>query len=150
MNILLQKIECDPRVVDKAPYIDTVASYSDCVARTPLSIMNPVISLECSAADAEAANYCYLESKFFFITDRTAGPNGVWTFQLRTDVLFTYRAGIRASTGIVSRNTDFYNMYIQDAKVPVMAKKIQSFQKFPSTPLTTSGGSIILITAGGI
>lgn len=150
MEILLQKIECDPRVVDKAAFIDTVASYSDCVCRTPLSVMNPIVTLECSATDAEAANYCSLEGKFFYITDKTANPNGIWTFKLHTDVLMTYRFAINTASGIVSRNKDFYNMYIPDPKIPVMAKKVLNFQKFPSTPLTTEGGSIILITAGGI
>ena len=116
-------------------------------------LVHPQIKIEVSdPANVEAANYFSISGEIvrhFFITEKKSITNNLWIISGKADLRYTWATAIKASTGIVARNQNYYNMYIPDPKIPVMAKKTTNVYRFSNTPLSKSTGDIILITAGG-
>lgn len=134
MNITLMNTESPNNMIDKT--VTIVADYTGAVARVNLSVENPVLILEESVANIMSANYCYIAEfhRYYFITDKTADVNGVWTISLKVDVLESFKNDIYQLKGIVQRQKDNYNMYLKDDKIPVDCRKAISYRKFPSSP----------------
>lgn len=134
MNITLMSTESPNNMIDKT--VTIVADYTGAVARVNLSVENPVLILEESVVNIMSANYCYIAEfhRYYFITDKTADVNGVWTISLKVDVLESFKNDIYQLRGIVQRQKDNYNMYLKDEKIPVDCRKAISYRKFPSSP----------------
>lgn len=134
MNITLMNTDSPNNMIDKT--VTIVADYTGAVARVNLSVENPVLILEESVANIMSANYCYISDfgRYYYITDKTADVNGVWTISLKVDVLESFKNDIYQLKGIVQRQKDNYNMYLKDDKIPVDCRKAISYRKFPSSP----------------
>lgn len=116
-------------------------------------LVNPQIKIEVSdPANIESANYFSISGdivRHFFITEKKSITQKLWIITGKADLRYTFADAIKASTGIVSRNENYYNMYLKDEKIPVMAKPAQSLYKFAHTPFYRNVHEILLITAGG-
>lgn len=116
-------------------------------------LVNPQIKIEVSdPANVESANYFSISGdivRHFWITEKRSITNNLWVITGKADLRYTFADAIRASTGIVSRNENFYNMYLQDERIPVMAKPAQAMYKFSNTPFSRNVHEVLLITAGG-
>ena len=103
-------------------------------------------------ASVEAANYFSISGEIvrhFFITEKKSITNNIWEISGKADLRYTFADAIKASEGIVARNENFYNMYLNDSQIPVMSKPAQSVYNFGSTPFLRNVHEIVLITAGG-
>ena len=117
-------------------------------------LVRPTIRVEVSdPASVEAANYFSISGEIvrhFFITEKRAITNTLFEISGKADLRYTFADAIKSSSGIVARNENFYNMYLNDAKIPVHAQKPMSIYQFSGQPFTLGAGTIILMTAGGL
>ena len=114
-----------------------VGGYSGTM-RAAISALRPVIDVEIEDATTTVmkANYAYIQTfdRFYFIRNKTALNNKLWRFELETDVLMSFRQEIRQLEAVVERQSNNYDMYLTDPKIPVDCRKAISYRKFPSSP----------------
>ena len=119
--------------------------------RAAISALRPVIDVEIEDATTTVmqANYAYIQTfdRFYFIRNKTAINNKLWRFELETDVLMSFRQEIGKLEAVVERQTDNYDMYLPDPKIPVDCRKAISYRKFPSSPFGLP--YITMIVLGG-
>ena len=149
MNINLMYTESPNNTINKTA--DVVATYTGAVARTNLSIENPVLILEESVSNVANANYCYITEfgRWYYITDKTADVNGLWTITCKVDVLKSFKADIDNLKGIVSRQKDNYDMYLKDDKIPVGARKTVAVRKFGNVFGNDPKPCVVMLVLGG-
>ena len=137
-------------IADKNP--SGIATYSGDI-RGQFEYLNPTVLIEAAPADVENANYMSITAgneRYYFITSKKAITGSLWEITGRADLRATYRYAILASSGIVSRNTNNYDMYLNDDKIPIRAHKINNVYQFPYTPF--QGGQnnrVIMQVLGG-
>ena len=121
--------------------------------RGDINLINPSIKLEASEESMASCNYFTVFNgslvRYYWVTEKTCLRTGLWVISGHADLRRTFLDGIKASYGIVARNEKFYNMYLEDRKIPVMAKPTMNLYKFGNTPFNRSTHEIMLITAGG-
>ena len=114
-----------------------VGGYSGTM-RAAISALRPVIDVEIEDATTSVmqANYAYIQTfdRFYFIRNKTALNNKMWRFELETDVLMSFRQEIGQLEAVVERQSNNYDMYLTDPKIPVDCRKAISYRKFPSSP----------------
>lgn len=142
----------------KSTGMEAVASYTGAVTRMSMSIINPVLKLEESAANINGANYMYISDfdRYYQIVDKKCDENGLWTISCKEDVLASFKSDIKSLRGIVKRQADNYDMYLNDPRIPVSAQKVMSIKRFGSTIFTQSASTsaenfktITLLVLGG-
>ena len=121
----------------------------------PLSDLTGEITLAYDAAGF-AANYVMINygtaetpyTKNYFVTDRQLLAGGKMLLTLRTDVLTTYRTGVR-STPVVCRRTacGLQSKYIFDENAPVQTLR-KVCQNENAADLCAYSANMILITVG--
>lgn len=141
---------------DKLQVTSTVLSSLEVCSgsyRGEANLINPQITLEASEASMASCNYFTVYNgslvRYYWVTEKTCLRTGLWQISGSADVRRTFLDKIKASYGIVARNENFYNMYLEDSQIPVMAKPTMNLYKFSSTPFERNTHSILLITAGG-
>lgn len=114
MDITLYNYNGEPERLDKSGMLTSVASYTGAVARQNLSLKNPIIVLEESISNINSANYCYISDfgRYYYIREKTADVNGLFTLVLACDPLMSFKSGINNLSGIVSKQSNIYNMYL--------------------------------------
>ena len=154
MNITLYSCGAEVNMLDKTGFMESVATYSGAVARIDVSIMNPVLMLEETASNINFANYCYITEfgRYYYIVDKSCGANGMWTLRLKCDVLMSFKEGIKLQKGIVSKNTNIYNMYLP-GNIKTETRPVVSTIQFAPTQdsyaFTNQASSIVLLGIGG-
>lgn len=108
-------------------------------------VVNPTIIVETSSLPL--VNYARIEAfnRWYFITDIQSVRTGLWEIRMRCDVLKTYADGILNCKGIIKRQENLYNLYIDDDSFVVEQDNSYARYNF-DTGFTTK--SIILITSG--
>ncbi len=83
--------------------------------RDESSIVDPVILIEYNG-DLVNVNYAHISkfNRWYFITDITSVRTGLWRVAMHCDVLKTYSEGILGSTGVIARQENLYNLYLDD------------------------------------
>lgn len=103
--------------------------------RAAISALRPVIDVEIEDATTTImqANYAYIQSfdRFYFIRNKTALNNGLWRFELEMDVLMSFSTDIKNLKAVVERQTNNYDMYLPDPRIPVDCRKTVSYREFP-------------------
>ena len=116
-------------------------------------LVHPTIKVQVSDPSVvEDANYFSISGdivRHFFITEKRSLTKDFWLISGKADLRYTFADAIKSSSGIVSRNTNYYNMYLEDPKIALMAKPTTNIYKFGSTPFKRNVHEILLITAGG-
>lgn len=137
-------------IADKNP--SAVGTYSGDI-RGQFEYLNPTVLIEADPADVENANYMEItagNTRYYFITSKRAITGSLWEITGRADLRMTYRYSILASSGIVSRNTNNYDMYLRDDKIPIRAHKTTSIYKFGGTPFVGGNDNrVIMQVLGG-
>lgn len=152
MNISLLYTDAPNNQLNKS--VEQIAEYSGAVARVNVSVENPVLILEESVSNIMSANYCYIAEfgRYYYIVDKTADANGLWTIALKVDVLKSFASSIDDLKGIVQRQRDNYDMYLKDDRIPVSARKTVAIRQLGSVvaPGTSaSHPSVIMLVLGG-
>lgn len=144
-NIKLQKNKSDLNVLTKN--IEDVLSVEG-ELRAETSIIKPIIRIETSNTDIFNCNYMTIESfggRKYFIDDITSVRNGIIQISAHVDVLSTYDAQIRKCTGIISKQTFNYNLYLDDGTLKAYNNPKIVTKSFPNG---FTGESYLLLVAG--
>ena len=83
--------------------------------REESSIVDPVILIEYQGTLTNV-NYAHIPefNRWYFITDITSVRTGLWRVAMHCDVLKTYSEGILGSTGVIARQENMFNLYLDD------------------------------------
>ena len=104
------------------------------------SVTNPIMK----------KNYLYLPlfQRYYFITDITVIQSELIRIKTHIDVLMSYNSGIKSMKGIVDRQENYYNLYMNDMELRKMSYSLIQHKAFPGH---FNGGdyNFFLITAGG-
>lgn len=144
MNIILQRNNSDDRRFTKD--ISALASMSGYL-RDESSIIDPVIMIEGSASSLANCNYMSIPEfgRSYFVTDISSVRNNLIQVSGHVDVLSTYRDAILANSGIIRRQENNWNLYLDDGSFKVYNNPIILTRAFPSGFSTMS---FILAVAG--
>lgn len=119
--------------------------------RAAISALRPVIDVEIEDATTTimSANYAYIQTfdRFYFIRNKTALNNKLWRFELEMDVLQSFSTDIKNLEAVVERQTNNYDMYLPDPKIPVDCRKAISYRKFGNSPFGIP--TLTMIVLGG-
>lgn len=82
----------------------------DGIIKSDFNILNPTIAIK--AINVRNYNYCYIPDymRYYYIIDSTISSNGLCVMKLKVDVLMSYRADIKASSGLITKQK-LYNPY---------------------------------------
>lgn len=83
--------------------------------RDTTSIVDPQILIEYDGV-LNNVNYAHISTfnRWYFITDIHSVRTGLWLVKMHCDVLKTYAEGILKSTGVIARQENSYNLYLDD------------------------------------
>ena len=131
-----------------------VANRQYCNAKDPMSIMNPIITLDrTSVYGVPNWNYAYIEdfNRYYFIEDWTYAP-GIWIATLSIDVLATWRWAIENENLYCVRTSNEFNMdkKIIDSRCVTTTDKIVETSAVP-TPFrveSMSNGTYVIGVSG--
>lgn len=154
MNITLFNYNGEPERLDKYSRMTIVATYGGAVARTNVSITKPILVLEEAISTINSANYCYIEEfgRYYYIREKSADTNGLYTLSLVCDPLMSHKAGIMNLSGIVSKQSYIYNMYLPGnikSETRPLVTTVQFVPQTGSPAFDTQNTSIILLAIGG-
>lgn len=144
MNIKIQRNESDDRVFNKS--ITDIANLSGYL-RDDSSVIDPVILVEGNISTIAGCNYMTISEfgRSYFITNIESVRNNLVRVTGHVDVLTTYKDAILANTGIIRRQENLWNLYLDDGSFKVYNNPIVLTRAFPSGFSTMS---FILAVAG--
>lgn len=130
-NITLQRCNSEPIRMDKS--IDNIATYSGNL-REGTSIIDPIIKIECEISDVRRCNYLTIPSfgRSYFVKNIVSVRNDLVEFTCHVDVLSTYASEIRKNAGIVKRQENLWNLYLNDGSLKVYQNPQVVTKEFPS------------------
>lgn len=128
-NIKLQTNSSDVNVLSKT--ITDIMEVSGTL-KSNTSILTP--SIEFEGELTTNCNYMTIPEfgRSYFVTDVISTGNNRFIVSGRVDVLTTYASQIRACTGIVARQRDQWNLYIDDGSFKVYQNPILTVKQFPN------------------
>lgn len=102
--------------------------------KSETSVLTPVIVFDAPLTTVAGANYMTIPAfgRSYFITDIRSITAVLTEVSLRVDVLGTYQNGIRACTGIVARQENRWNLYLDDGSFRVYSNPYVLTRAFPS------------------
>lgn len=140
-QIKFYKCSDDPKVLDKSITNETTAATLNNFE--PISDITGSVIVQSSRLDY---NYCILNGRYYFITERERTTNGMLKLYLREDVLYTYRAAIKALPVVVGRNKLYKATELFDPELRTLART-QCFAKVIGS-FTYDVSKKILVTVG--
>lgn len=101
------------------------------------SVLNPILLLS-SPSGLAGYNYMYISEfgRYYFIDDIKSVRNGQWEISAHVDVLETYKDKILANTGVIRRQQNRFNTYLNDPEWRVYANENVVAYKFSTTPFS--------------
>lgn len=143
-DIVLQRNNSENNKLTKT--LTTIATYSGTL-KTDTSIINPIIIVQCDLSDVANANYMTVSAfgRSYFITNIRSISNNLVEFSAHVDVLSTYATQIKACTGIVKRQENEWNLYLNDGSFKVYQNPMILTKAFPSGFTTQE---LVLAVAG--
>ena len=142
-NVLIQKNLSDDRSLTKDL---TLLGAMTGNLKTDTSILQPVILF--SGSLPADANYMTIDTfgRKYFITDIRSVGNNLYEVAARVDVLSTYAGAIRNCSGIVARQENKWNLYIDDGTFKVYQQPENTIKLFPAG---FNSYEFVLAVAGG-
>lgn len=151
LSITFYTFTDDPKVANKQ--LTTVGTASG-TFRASVDVLRP--SFVVTSAPVGNANYCYIEglNRYYYITGVEKLTNGLTLIRLYVDVRQSFYSQLIANKGIVKRQENNYDMYLNDDAIPIGAKKTVSVYTYPETPFKGKQGSddfnrVIMVVVGG-
>ena len=143
-NLELQRNNSEPIKLDKdTTPLGTLAG----VLRDNCSIENPVFMVQAGIAELAGVNYVTVPEfgRSYFVTDTVSISNDFTEISCRVDVLSSFKAGIRQNKGIVHRQENRWNLYLNDGSLKAYQNPLVDTIVFPEG---FSGQSYVLIMSG--
>ena len=143
-SIIIQRNDSETIKLDKI--LTTIATLTG-VLREGSSIVNPTILVEADITTLTDANYLTVSAfgRSYFIKDIISQRNNLVELNCHVDVLSSFAANIRANRGIVFRQENDWNLYLNDGVIEVYQNPIVTTHKFPNS---FNGESYVLALAG--
>lgn len=85
-------------------------------------------------------------NRFYYLKSFTVNNKQLFTMSLDCDVLYSFRAYIRQNGGIIARNANSWNLYLNDNLIKCYQNPYKQTLVFPYTFNTFSN---VLVMAGG-
>ena len=156
-TIRLYNVTDEPNVVNKT--LSSGWSNATCVFKDTEDYVNPHFLITGSNNQIQGRNYIKLENagvfnRYYFITkiksvtSGAASGNAVWDCECHEDVLMTYASAIKNLSGIVERQEQFTNLYLNDPEILKMSYPLIQHKAFPNSIstynyfLTVAGGGV--------
>lgn len=120
----------------------------DVVLKEGTSILRPVLLLvSTSQAPLTGYNYMYIAAfgRYYFIDDVKSVRNDMWEVSAHVDVLETYKTAILANTGVIKRQSNSYNLYLDDPEFRVYNYEQIQTKKFPANNFSKTLSYILTI-----
>ena len=104
------------------------------VLKEETSIIDPIIKIECELSDVTGCNYISIPvfRRSYFVNDIRSIRNGLVEFSCHVDVLSTYAEQIKNNTGIIKRQENEWNLYLNDGTFKVYQNPNVLTKAFPS------------------
>lgn len=104
------------------------------VLKEETSIISPTIKIECDLSNLTNCNYMYIQAfgRYYFVNNIISIHNNLVEFVCHVDVLSSFKAAVRANKGIVRRQENKWNLYINDGSFRVYQNPIITTKNFPS------------------
>ena len=130
-DIILQNNNSENNRVSKS--VKTILKVSG-VLKEETSIIDPVIKIECDLASVTGCNYLSIPifGRKYFVNDIRSIRNNLFEFSCHVDVLSTYADSIRENTGIIKRQENEWNLYLNDGTFKVYQNPNVLTRAFPS------------------
>lgn len=103
------------------------------VLKDETSIIDPVFVLECSIEDVAEVNYLTVSAfrRSYFVNNVTSIAHGLVELTAHVDVLSSFADEIKANKGIVFRQENNWNLYLNDGVIQAYQNPIVTTQAFP-------------------
>lgn len=143
-DIVFQKNLSETMRLDKN--LITITTLSG-VLKERSSIVNPTLLVECDIATLSQANYLTIATfgRAYFINEIASVRNSLVEVSCRVDVLSSFKNEIRGNSGIVRRQENEWNLYLNDGVLEVYQNPHVTTHVFPTG---FSGQSYVLALAG--
>lgn len=151
LTVTFYTFDDDPKVANKT--LTTVGTTTG-EFRATLDVLRPTFTVK--PDQVGSANYCYIEGlgRYYFITGHRKLTSGLTELSLYVDVRQSFYTELLANKGVVKRQENNYDMYLNDDKIPIGAKKTVSVYTFGNTPFKgntggTDNNRVIMQVLGG-
>lgn len=134
----------DERTMNKS--ITSIGEVS-AVMREDSSIINPVFVLTGGANAFANVNYCFCQTfgRYYYIDDIATDGANMTILKCRVDVLMSNADAINTLDAVVERNTNTYNLYVDDGSFKVYQRPHVLTREYPQG---FSSPSFVLAVAG--
>ena len=116
------------------------------VIKEEVDVLNPIVYIKTST-DITGVNYMKLDDRYYYAHVQLLPGGDIYKVTGETDPLMTFKDAIRNNTGLISRNQNFYNRFLNDERVKLNAYEQVKTLKFSSGFSKTM--QYYLITIGG-
>lgn len=102
--------------------------------KTETSIIDPVIIIECDLSAVTGCNYISIPAfgRSYFVNNIRSIRTGLVEFSCHVDVLSTFASQIRDNTGIVRKQENNWNLYLNDGSFKIYQNPNVLTKAFPS------------------
>lgn len=148
MNITLYNNQSSRVVADKTL---VPVGYSSGTFRATADVLRPVFQLDVGGVP-DSCNYVGITDfgRFYYVTERRMITTNIVELQLEVDVRKSFLDEFKANRGIVDRQTNNYDAYLKDEKIPIGAKKALAVRSFPQTPFEGGNSNrVVMLVLGG-
>lgn len=119
--------------------------------RGEMDMLQPTVVIESTAAVLDSCNYLILNgdiNRYYMISDKVALTDTLYQVSCVADLRRTFRDAILQSEGVVIRNTNNYDMYLNDQMIPTGARKNVNVYRFPGS-MNRSTHTLSMLVVGG-
>ena len=130
-DIVLMKSKSDKNHISKET--ETLKETQG-VLKESTSIINPVFRIEGNLSEFAYCNYVSVPAfgRYYFVNDITSVRNGIIELSCHVDVLTSFANEIKANTGIVRRQENKWNLYLNDGTFKVYQNPDVLTKEFPA------------------
>lgn len=132
MKIKLYNNLSDKVVIDKN--ITQIGSDLSGTLRENCSIIDPIIKLEgIVGSNLTSCNYAYIEEfgRYYYINNIVC-VGKLFELHMHVDVLMSYKDAIRSNNAVISRQENYYNLYLQDGVFKTYSQPHIQVAQFPN------------------
>lgn len=145
-TVTLYNCTAENNIVNKASYLTSILSDTITI-KDQCDLIDPVIYLNTSTSIINC-NYMQAFGRYYFIREKTLIKGNLYAIHAHEDVLYTFKDQILTQEGVIARQENKYNLYLDDEKYKVTGQVIERTLKFSKSPLTKNLQYVLLTTGG--
>ena len=145
-TVTLYNCTAENNILDKSSYLTSILSETITI-KDQCDLIDPIIYLNTSTSIINC-NYMQAFGRYYFIREKTLIKGNLYAIHAHEDVLYTFKDQIKTQEGVIARQENKYNLYLDDEKYKVTGQVIERTLKFSKSPLTKSLQYVLLTTGG--